>query len=116
MLSKFLSKSGKSSFEQAINLYVKFQGIDDGVFTEDDFLDCLGFISFDYNSQETFSSHVIRPFYEEDKQSVSSQRSNRSRDFQNKSQIREEVPSELGHPADFRKNKDSPIYSSHDKS
>jgi hypothetical protein len=27
-----------------------FQGIDDGVFTEDDFGDCLGFISFDFNS------------------------------------------------------------------
>ena len=60
---------------------------------------------------------MIRPFYEEDKVSVSSQRSNRSRDFQNKSQIREESVHEQPQ-ADFRKNKDnSPIYSSpHDKS
>lgn len=31
-------------------MYAKFQGIDDGVFTEDDFIDCFGFVSFDYNS------------------------------------------------------------------
>lgn len=54
---------------------------------------------------------MIRPFYEEDRQSVSSQRSNRSRDFQNKSQIREEYVEQP--QGDFRKNKDSsPINSS----
>jgi hypothetical protein len=58
---------------------------------------------------------MIRPFFEEDRYSVNSQRSNRSRDFQNKSQIREE-PHESA-PGDFRKNKDSPIaMSSHEKS
>lgn len=45
---------------------------------------------------------------------MSSQRSNRSRDFQNKSQVsRGEYVEEP--PADFRKNKDnSPIFASHD--
>ena len=109
-----MSKSYKSDFQNSIDLYVKFQGIDDGVFTEDDFHDCLGFISFDHNSNDSFRSHVIRPFYEEDRQSVSSQRSNRSRDFQNKSQVGKgeyvEEPQ-----VDFRKNKDnSPIFASHD--
>ena len=73
-----------------MDLYVRFQGIDDGVFTEDDFYDFLGFLSFNYDSDNAFKSFVIRPFYEEDRQSVTSQKSNRSRDFQNKSQIKED--------------------------
>lgn len=107
MVSRFFSKSLGDNFQKAIDLYAKFQGIDDGVFTEDDFHDCLGFLSFDYNSNEAFTSHIIRPFYEEDKKSVTSQRSNRSREFQtNKSQLREE-PEPVG--TDFRKQKDSPL-------
>lgn len=85
-----MSNSQKQNFQTAINLYARFQGIDDGVFTEDDFHDCFGFLSFEYDSFEVFKNNVIRPFYEEDRQSVSSQRSNRSRDFQNKSQVRED--------------------------
>lgn len=98
-----MSKSQKQNFQTSVDLYARFQGIDDGVFTEDDFHDCIGFLSFDYDSVEAFKSNVIRPFYEEDRQSVSSQRSNRSRDFQNKSQIREDPIDKM--QGDFRKNK-----------
>ena len=109
-----MSKSQKQNFQTSIDLYARFQGIDDGVFTEDDFHDCIGFLSFDYDSVEAFKSNVIRPFYEEDRQSVSSQRSNRSRDFQNKSQIKEDPIEKV--QGDFRKNKDSPIEQSPVKS
>lgn len=82
LLSRFLSKLEGANFKKAVELYSKFQGIDDGVFTEDDFLDFMGFLSFDYASNEQFKKHIIRAFYEEDTRSVTSQRSNRSRDFQ----------------------------------
>ena len=114
MNSRFLSKSQGDSFRRAVDLYSQFQGIDDGVFTEDDFNDCLGFLSFDFNSNDSFKNHIIRAFYEEDNKSVVSHKSNRSRDFQsNKSQVaaREEPTSADFEQADFKKNKDSPINS-----
>ena len=33
MISRFLSRSGKESFQNAVDFYARFQGIDDGVFT-----------------------------------------------------------------------------------
>ena len=33
MVSRYLSKSYKEHFQRSVDLYVKFQGIDDGVFT-----------------------------------------------------------------------------------
>ena len=110
-----MSQSQTENFKKAVQLYGQFQGIDDGVFTEEDFHDFMGFLSFDHDSFEEFKHYLIRPFYEEDKKSVSSQRSNRSRDFQNKSQIREDI--RHSYEGDFRKNKDSPIaYSPKEKS
>ena len=47
-----------------MDLYSRFQGIDDGIFTEDDFNDFLGFLWFDYSSIDDFKKNVIRPFYE----------------------------------------------------
>ena len=86
-----MSKSSIENFGKSVDLYVKFQGIDDGVFTEDDFNDCLGFLSFDFNTNEDFRKSIIKPFYEEENRSVASQRSNRSREFQTtKTQPREE--------------------------
>jgi hypothetical protein len=63
MLSRYLSKSEAENFKKSIELYAKFQGIDDGVFTEDDFNDCLGFLAFDFSSYEAFRKTIIRPFY-----------------------------------------------------
>lgn len=40
----------REQFNQAVNSYCKFQGIDDGVFTQDDFLDFYGFLSFYFQS------------------------------------------------------------------
>lgn len=102
LISRYLSRGLQDQFRSAVDLYAKFQGIDDGTFTEDDFNDFLGFLSFDYASIEDFKKHVIRPFYEDDSKSTISQKSNRTRDFQlNKSQ--KGLPeSNVG---DFRKDK-----------
>jgi Ca2+-binding EF-hand superfamily protein len=87
MLSRFQSRSLGEQFRQAVDLYARFQGIDDGTFTEDDFNDFLGFLSFDFASLGDFATAVIRPFHEEDNKSSLSHKSNRTRDFQlNKSQ------------------------------
>lgn len=64
-----------------MNLYERFQGIDDGTFTEDDFNDFLGFLSFDFAALPDFINSIIRPF-EQDTRSSHSQRSTRTRDFQ----------------------------------
>jgi Ca2+-binding EF-hand superfamily protein len=105
MLSHFLSKREIDNFKKAVDLYSKFQGIDDGVFTEEDFNDFLGFLSFDFASPEHFKRTIISAFYEEDNRSVASQRSNRSRDFQASQIQNREEPNKSAH-GDFRKNKE----------
>lgn len=64
LLSRFLNRSLEGKFKKAVESYSVFQGINDGVFTEDDFNDFLGFLSFDYTLSEKFKSEVIRGFYE----------------------------------------------------
>lgn len=56
LLSRFLSRSLEAKFRRAVESYSIFQGITDGVFTEDDFNDFLGFLSFDYSLSEQFKS------------------------------------------------------------
>lgn len=82
--------------------YSRFQGIDDGVFTQDDFLDFMGFLSADCSSDDQFRRLLIRPFTQEDTVSVVSQRSNRSREFSG----REASQAESNN---FRKNKEQPL-------
>lgn len=108
LVSRFLSKSQIENFKKNVELYCQFQGIDDGVFTEDDFHDFFGFISVYHPTSTSFYNSVIRPFLEEDAKSTVSHRSNRSRDFpSNKSQVYQEPEPQL--EPDFKKNKDSPI-------
>lgn len=80
-VGRYLSKRDTSAFTKAVELYSRFQGIDDGVFTQDDFFDFMGFLSSDCISEEQFRLQLIRPFYQEDTISVLSHKSNRSRDF-----------------------------------
>jgi hypothetical protein len=99
LLSRYLSKRDGATFSRAVELYSRFQGIDDGVFTQDDFLDFMGFLSADCPANDQFNRQLIKPFYQEDTLSVASQRSNRSRDFS----VRE---GSQGDHSNFRKNKD----------
>jgi hypothetical protein len=55
LLSRYLSKREGDNFKRAVELYTRFQGIDDGVFTEEDFLDFLGFLSSNYPDYNAFS-------------------------------------------------------------
>jgi len=87
-----------------VNLYCNFQGIDDGVFTQDDYFDFMGFLSFT-QSKEEFIAFINRAFYEEDNRSVHSSKSNRSRNFQQtqRNTGKEEVTEQTG---DFKKHKE----------
>ena len=108
LLNSYLNRAEAGNFREAVDLYCAFQGIDDGVFTEDDFNDFMGFLSVCYPNYDGFHRTLIKAFYEEDNKSTVSNRSNRSREFSNKSQRAEEEPVPVQH-TDFRKNKDSPI-------
>lgn len=85
-----------------MDLYSRFQGIDDGVFTQDDFLDFMGFLSSEQPLDDQFERQYVRPFFKEDTISVASHQSNRSRDFS----VREGSQAE---GKNFRKNKDQPL-------
>jgi hypothetical protein len=100
LLNRFLSKNLAIKFRKAVESYSTFQGINDGVFTEDDFNDFLGFLSFDYSLSDKFKNEVIRAFYEEDNKSTVSQKSNRTRDFQGLKSHKGENSQLIG---DFRK-------------
>ena len=95
-----MGKKTVESFKRLIELYCQFQGIDDGVFTEDDFIDFMGFLSFNALSNQQFRNQFIRPFFEEDALSTVSHKSNRSRDFNG---------SRKNDQNDFRKNKDQAL-------
>lgn len=102
LLSRFLNRSLEMKFKKAVDAYCVFQGINDGVFTEDDFNDFLGFLSFDYTSSDKFKAEIIRGFYEEDNKSTISQKSNRTRDFQGPKNMKGEGSQPIG---DFKKEK-----------
>jgi len=51
-------------FKQAIHLYCKFQGIDDGVFTDEDFIDFIGFLSFYFSHTDQFVNFVSKAYLE----------------------------------------------------
>lgn len=55
LLDRYLSKREGDNFKRAVDLYTKFQGIDDGVFTEEDFVDFLGFLSCNYPDYNAFN-------------------------------------------------------------
>lgn len=68
-----------------MDLYCEFQGIDDGVFTFEDFEDFFGFIGLHFSSDEDFRSFVLKTF-DEETQSVRSSVGSRAsrREFSNK--------------------------------
>ena len=77
-----------------MELYESFQGIDDGVFTDEDFIDFFGFLAFAFADIEKFVTFVEKAYFvEDDTRSQHSQRSNRSREFkqQDFSQVRLQV-------------------------
>lgn len=72
----------KEDFVRGIELYESFQGIDDGVFTDEDFVDFFGFLAFAFADAQQFMGFVEKAYFnEDDARSQHSQRSNRSREF-----------------------------------
>lgn len=51
----------RDSFQEAINIYCKFQGIDDGVFTQDDYVDFFGFLYSYFDNDGSFKKYVLNP-------------------------------------------------------
>ena len=65
---------------RGIQLYETFQGIDDGVFTDEDFIDFFGFLAFAFSDTQQFINFVEKAYFiEDDTRSQNSQKSNRSR-------------------------------------
>lgn len=65
---------------RGIQLYETFQGIDDGVFTDEDFIDFFGFLAFAFSDTHQFINFVEKAYFiEDDTRSQNSQKSNRSR-------------------------------------
>ena len=72
----------REEFIKGIKLYENFQGIDDGVFTDEDFMDFFGFLAFAFPDAQQFVNFVEKAYFiDDDARSQHSQRSNRSREF-----------------------------------
>jgi Ca2+-binding EF-hand superfamily protein len=74
----------QDEFREAVGLYNQFQGIEDGVFTEDDFLDFMGFVSYVFEGDEGYREFVTRGWPAEDRKSAKSVRSRREYSQQEK--------------------------------
>ena len=80
-----LKMKDKQEFANAVNLYCDFQSIDDGYFTDEDFIDLFEFLSVIFVENEAFRNFILHTFYEEDVRSRSSH-GRREREFGKKSQ------------------------------
>ena len=54
MISAYKNRSEIGSFKRSIDGYCKFQSIEDGFFTDEDFNDFFEFISFSFESDQSF--------------------------------------------------------------
>jgi hypothetical protein len=80
VVDHFRSFGYREDFVKGVKLYESFQGIDDGVFTDEDFVDFFGFLAFAFADTERFVSFMEKSYFgEDDAKSNHSQRSNRSR-------------------------------------
>ena len=82
IISSYKNRSEIGAFKRAIDLYCKFQSIDDGIFTDEDFNDFFEFLSFSFREDASFSEFVKIGFYsgEVARSTVSSRSSRREFD------------------------------------
>lgn len=99
------------AFKRAIDLYCRFQSIDDGIFTDEDFNDFFEFVSFSFTEDASFNEFVKIGFYTgEVAKSASSRSSRREFDINRENSQRghnimanvQQEPQETGN---FKKNK-----------
>ena len=94
-------------FYQAIKAYCKFQGIDDGVFTQDDFLDFYGFLQFYFDSEQAFKNYVINCESEKSVHSVqSSKQSRREFGFEGNESIYSKLSGKPPSNYDFKRSQE----------
>lgn len=55
LVGAYRNRSEIGAFKRAVDLYCKFQSIDDGVFTDEDFNDFFEFLSFSFRDDLQFS-------------------------------------------------------------
>lgn len=78
LINCYRNKSEIGAFKRAIDLYCKFQSIDDGIFTDEDFNDFFEFISFSFSADISFNEFIKIGFYsDEPPRSAASSRSSR---------------------------------------
>lgn len=58
VISMFKYQQYKDDFARAVKLYCNFQAIDDGVFTDEDFIDFFGFLAFAFADSQQFVNFV----------------------------------------------------------
>ena len=58
MLQQFKNHHYKEDFVRGVELYENFQGIDDGVFTDEDFIDFIGFLAFAFVDIQQFITFI----------------------------------------------------------
>jgi hypothetical protein len=102
------NRTGLSNFKHAVELYCKFQSIDDGIFIDEDFSDFFEFLSFTFVDDHDFSEWFNGGFYNDQlsPRSVSSIKSSR-REFEAKKEasVREGSVREGSQTGDFRKSR-----------
>lgn len=106
IVASFRNRSEIGAFKRAIDSYCKFQSIDDGIFTDQDFNDFFEFVSFSYGVDSAFQEFIRTGFYgqEPPRSSVSSRSSRREFD-PNRRQVSEHQSQQHQLTGDFRKMK-----------
>ncbi len=57
-MQQFKNLNYKEDFVRGVELYEHFQGIDDGVFTDEDFIDFIGFLAFAFVDIQQFITFI----------------------------------------------------------
>lgn len=81
LVDRYQNRSEINAFRRAIDHYERFQSIDDGVFTDEDFMDFFEFLSFSFSEDISFEEFIKVGFYGYEAARSSTSRSSRLREF-----------------------------------
>ena len=101
LIERYQNRSEINAFRRAIDSYERFQSIDDGVFTDEDFIDFFEFLSFSFSEDISFEEFIKIGFFGYEPARSSSSRSSRLREFGHLESKRVNEPIQ----GDFRKVK-----------
>jgi Ca2+-binding EF-hand superfamily protein len=63
LIAAHKNRTDLGSFKRSVDLYCKFQSIEDGIFTDEDFTDFFEFLSFTFVNDADFSEWLKARFY-----------------------------------------------------